>query len=193
MVLSFFLSFFLVGWHGYCWSLLLVHATCTWLVGILKLDLCLLKCVLITWINAVPRFLFLRLGHIVNFMIPSAEKRHFHLFSTLLQIILQTCGFLFVPTLTASFAILGSVSHIWILYVSNILYNFSVSCLHLSGWPNVFMHLFFCSISSLVYYSLRTENIEAVMCNGQWIMKDRKMVNIEEVCLNFFWKTSHLK
>ncbi|RZC59708.1 hypothetical protein C5167_007012 [Papaver somniferum] len=35
-------------------------------------------------------------------------------------------------------------------------------------------------ISSLVYYSLRTENIEAVMCNGQWIMKDRKMVNIEE-------------
>ncbi|KAI3890185.1 hypothetical protein MKW92_052519 [Papaver armeniacum] len=35
-------------------------------------------------------------------------------------------------------------------------------------------------ISSLVY-SLRTENIEAVMCNGQWIMKDRKIVNIEEV------------
>ncbi|KAI3920312.1 hypothetical protein MKW92_006282 [Papaver armeniacum] len=34
-------------------------------------------------------------------------------------------------------------------------------------------------ISSLVY-SLRTENIEAVMCNGQWIMKDRKIVNIEE-------------
>ncbi|MCL7037244.1 hypothetical protein MKW94_028053 [Papaver nudicaule] len=34
-------------------------------------------------------------------------------------------------------------------------------------------------ISSLVY-SLRTENIEAVMCNGQWIMKDRKIVNIDE-------------
>ncbi|XP_026377293.1 uncharacterized protein LOC113271613 isoform X2 [Papaver somniferum] len=34
-------------------------------------------------------------------------------------------------------------------------------------------------ISSLVY-SFRTENIEAVMCNGQWIMKDRKIVNIDE-------------
>ncbi|KAH7683250.1 S-methyl-5'-thioadenosine deaminase protein [Dioscorea alata] len=34
-------------------------------------------------------------------------------------------------------------------------------------------------ISSLVY-CMRTENIESVMCNGQWIMKDRKIVNLDE-------------
>ncbi|CAL1355095.1 unnamed protein product [Linum trigynum] len=35
------------------------------------------------------------------------------------------------------------------------------------------------SISSLVY-SMRTENIVSVMCNGEWIMKDKKIVNVDE-------------
>ncbi|XP_050208228.1 uncharacterized protein LOC126657566 [Mercurialis annua] len=34
-------------------------------------------------------------------------------------------------------------------------------------------------ISSLVY-SMRTENIVSVMCNGKWIMKDRKILNVDE-------------
>ncbi|KAG0455164.1 hypothetical protein HPP92_024456 [Vanilla planifolia] len=34
-------------------------------------------------------------------------------------------------------------------------------------------------ISSLVY-SMRTENIESVMCNGHWILKDKKIVNVNE-------------
>ncbi|KAL5717389.1 hypothetical protein ACHQM5_010397 [Ranunculus cassubicifolius] len=34
-------------------------------------------------------------------------------------------------------------------------------------------------ISSLVY-SMRTENIESVMCNGQWLMKDRKVLTVTE-------------
>ncbi|KAJ8634111.1 hypothetical protein MRB53_027447 [Persea americana] len=34
-------------------------------------------------------------------------------------------------------------------------------------------------ISSLVY-CMRTENIDSVMCNGQWIMKDRKILTINE-------------
>ncbi|CAN0896090.1 5'-deoxyadenosine deaminase [Linum grandiflorum] len=36
------------------------------------------------------------------------------------------------------------------------------------------------SISSLVY-SMRSENIASVMCNGKWIMKDKKIVNVDEV------------
>nr|CAN80808.1 hypothetical protein VITISV_008190 [Vitis vinifera] len=36
-----------------------------------------------------------------------------------------------------------------------------------------------CSISSLVY-SMRSENIVSVMCNGQWIMKDGKILNVNE-------------
>ncbi|CAN1794410.1 5'-deoxyadenosine deaminase [Linum perenne] len=35
------------------------------------------------------------------------------------------------------------------------------------------------SISSLVY-SMRTENIASVMCNGKWIMKDKKIMNVDE-------------
>ncbi|KAJ4766045.1 5-methylthioadenosine/S-adenosylhomocysteine deaminase [Rhynchospora pubera] len=35
------------------------------------------------------------------------------------------------------------------------------------------------SISNLVY-CMRTENIESVMCNGKWVMKDRKIVNLNE-------------
>ncbi|THU50490.1 hypothetical protein C4D60_Mb06t20770 [Musa balbisiana] len=35
------------------------------------------------------------------------------------------------------------------------------------------------SISSLVY-CMRTENIDSVMCNGQWIMKDHKILNVNE-------------
>ena len=34
-------------------------------------------------------------------------------------------------------------------------------------------------ISSLVY-SMRSENIVSVMCNGQWIMKDGKILNVNE-------------
>ncbi|XP_073013167.1 uncharacterized protein [Typha latifolia] len=34
-------------------------------------------------------------------------------------------------------------------------------------------------ISSLVY-CMRTENIDSVMCNGQWIMKDKKILNVDE-------------
>lgn len=34
-------------------------------------------------------------------------------------------------------------------------------------------------ISSLVY-SMRTENIVSVICNGKWIMKDKKIVNVDE-------------
>ncbi|CAO2829781.1 unnamed protein product [Amaranthus hypochondriacus] len=34
-------------------------------------------------------------------------------------------------------------------------------------------------ISSLVY-SLRTENIASVICNGKWIMKDMKILNVDE-------------
>lgn len=34
-------------------------------------------------------------------------------------------------------------------------------------------------ISSLVY-CMRSENIVSVMCNGQWIMKDKKIVNVDE-------------
>ncbi|KAF6137943.1 hypothetical protein GIB67_041816 [Kingdonia uniflora] len=35
------------------------------------------------------------------------------------------------------------------------------------------------SISSLVY-SMRTENIESVMCNGRWIMKNKKVLTVDE-------------
>ncbi|TVU50359.1 hypothetical protein EJB05_01728, partial [Eragrostis curvula] len=31
-----------------------------------------------------------------------------------------------------------------------------------------------------IVYCMRTENIESVMCNGQWIMKDHKIVNLNE-------------
>ncbi|OAY32299.1 5-methylthioadenosine/S-adenosylhomocysteine deaminase [Manihot esculenta] len=34
-------------------------------------------------------------------------------------------------------------------------------------------------ISSLVY-CMRTENIVSVMCNGKWIMKDKKILNVDE-------------
>ncbi|XP_060969257.1 uncharacterized protein LOC115714767 isoform X2 [Cannabis sativa] len=34
-------------------------------------------------------------------------------------------------------------------------------------------------ISSLVY-CMRSENVESVMCNGQWIMKDKKILNMNE-------------
>ncbi|XP_021745539.1 uncharacterized protein LOC110711467 [Chenopodium quinoa] len=34
-------------------------------------------------------------------------------------------------------------------------------------------------ISSLVY-SMRTENIISVICNGKWIMKDKKILNVDE-------------
>jgi len=41
------------------------------------------------------------------------------------------------------------------------------------------------SIANIVY-CMRTENIESVMCNGQWIMKDHKIMNLNEVisCLS---------
>ncbi|KAJ4961581.1 hypothetical protein NE237_021491 [Protea cynaroides] len=39
-------------------------------------------------------------------------------------------------------------------------------------------------ISSLVY-CMRSENIDSVMCNGRWIMKNQKILNIDESCLPF--------
>ncbi|GAV90966.1 Amidohydro_1 domain-containing protein [Cephalotus follicularis] len=44
------------------------------------------------------------------------------------------------------------------------------------SWPMVPVHD---CISSLVY-CMRTENIVSVICNGQWIMKDKKIVNVNE-------------
>lgn len=45
-----------------------------------------------------------------------------------------------------------------------------------SFWTMVPIHDW---ISSLVY-CMRTENVVSVMCNGQWIMKDKKILNINE-------------
>ncbi|XP_023526795.1 uncharacterized protein LOC111790187 isoform X1 [Cucurbita pepo subsp. pepo] len=45
-----------------------------------------------------------------------------------------------------------------------------------SSWSMVPAHD---SISCLVY-SMRTENVVSVMCNGRWIMKDKKIVNVNE-------------
>ncbi|KAM7503044.1 hypothetical protein LguiB_001948 [Lonicera macranthoides] len=49
-----------------------------------------------------------------------------------------------------------------------------------SSWSMVPLHD---CISNLVY-CMRTENVVSVMCNGHWIMKDRKILNIEEVTAN---------
>ncbi|KAL4573755.1 hypothetical protein LXL04_020572 [Taraxacum kok-saghyz] len=46
-----------------------------------------------------------------------------------------------------------------------------------SSWSMVPIHD---CISSLVY-CLRTENIVSVMCNGRWIMKNQKIMNVDEV------------
>ncbi|KAJ9554573.1 hypothetical protein OSB04_018618 [Centaurea solstitialis] len=45
-----------------------------------------------------------------------------------------------------------------------------------SSWSMVPMHD---CISSLVY-CLRSENVVSVMCNGHWIMKDKKIMNVDE-------------
>lgn len=45
-----------------------------------------------------------------------------------------------------------------------------------SSWTMVPVHD---CISSLVY-SMRTENVVSVMCNGQWIMKDKKILRVNE-------------
>ncbi|KAM7258694.1 hypothetical protein ACFE04_014435 [Oxalis oulophora] len=47
---------------------------------------------------------------------------------------------------------------------------------HPNSWSMVPLHD---SISSLVY-AMRTENIVSVMCNGRWIMKDKKIINVNE-------------
>ena len=31
-----------------------------------------------------------------------------------------------------------------------------------------------------IVYCMRTENIESVMCNGRWIMREKKIVNLNE-------------
>ncbi|KAK3035848.1 hypothetical protein RJ639_032985 [Escallonia herrerae] len=46
-----------------------------------------------------------------------------------------------------------------------------------SSWSVVPVHD---CISSLVY-CMRTENVVSVMCNGRWIMKDQKILNVNEV------------
>ncbi|CDP13381.1 unnamed protein product [Coffea canephora] len=45
-----------------------------------------------------------------------------------------------------------------------------------SSWSMVPLHD---CISSLVY-CMRSENIQSVMCNGEWIMKDRKILKVDE-------------
>ncbi|KAJ8759226.1 hypothetical protein K2173_006686 [Erythroxylum novogranatense] len=45
-----------------------------------------------------------------------------------------------------------------------------------NSWPMIPLHD---CISSLVY-SMRTENIISVMCNGKWIMKEKKILNVDE-------------
>lgn len=45
-----------------------------------------------------------------------------------------------------------------------------------SSWTMIPLHD---CISSLVY-SMRTENIISVMCNGKWIMQDNKILNVDE-------------
>ncbi|KAJ1382431.1 Metal-dependent hydrolase, composite domain superfamily [Sesbania bispinosa] len=45
-----------------------------------------------------------------------------------------------------------------------------------SSWPMVPVHD---CISSIVY-CMRTENVVSVMCNGLWIMKDKKIINVDE-------------
>lgn len=51
-----------------------------------------------------------------------------------------------------------------------------------------------CSITSLVY-CMRTENVVSVMCNGQWVMKNKKILTVDEVLLSLSLsprKFSHL-
>lgn len=62
--------------------------------------------------------------------------------------------------------------------------HLNVTLVYSNGW-DLFV-LTDSSISSLVY-SMRSENIVSVMCNGQWIMKDGKILNVNEVfCSNLF-------
>ncbi|XP_061364184.1 uncharacterized protein LOC133307651 isoform X5 [Gastrolobium bilobum] len=52
-----------------------------------------------------------------------------------------------------------------------------------SSWSMVPVHDWYepiTCISSLVY-CMRTENVVSVMCNGQWIMKNKKIINVDEV------------
>ncbi|KAL9369755.1 hypothetical protein Peur_040954 [Populus x canadensis] len=51
-----------------------------------------------------------------------------------------------------------------------------ITAVHPNSWSMVPVHD---CISSLVY-SMRTENVVSVMCNGKWIMKDKKIVNVDE-------------
>ncbi|XP_061364180.1 uncharacterized protein LOC133307651 isoform X1 [Gastrolobium bilobum] len=51
-----------------------------------------------------------------------------------------------------------------------------------SSWSMVPVHDWYepiTCISSLVY-CMRTENVVSVMCNGQWIMKNKKIINVDE-------------
>ncbi|KAJ6393200.1 hypothetical protein OIU77_022635 [Salix suchowensis] len=51
-----------------------------------------------------------------------------------------------------------------------------ITVVHPNSWSMVPIHD---CISSLVY-SMRTENVVSVMCNGKWIMKDKKILNVNE-------------
>jgi hypothetical protein len=42
----------------------------------------------------------------------------------------------------------------------------------------------FCSIANIVY-CMRTENIESVICDGQWIMQNCKILTVNEVNLPY--------
>ena len=56
----------------------------------------------------------------------------------------------------------------------------------------VTIHLCSTRIASLVY-SMRTENIDSVMCNGRWIMRGKIILTVDEVlfplfCSYIFWE-----
>uniref|UniRef100_M8AU62 5-methylthioadenosine/S-adenosylhomocysteine deaminase n=1 Tax=Aegilops tauschii TaxID=37682 RepID=M8AU62_AEGTA len=48
------------------------------------------------------------------------------------------------------------------------------------------------SIANIVY-CMRSENIESVMCNGQWIMKDQKIMNVNEEEMELNLQVENLK
>ena len=48
----------------------------------------------------------------------------------------------------------------------------------------VIIHIWSTRIASLVY-SMRTENIDSVMCNGRWIMRGKKILTVDEVLFPF--------
>ncbi|TVU21915.1 hypothetical protein EJB05_31586 [Eragrostis curvula] len=63
--------------------------------------------------------------------------------------------------------------------VGSCLFAMVCSSIQLKVFQQIQHKIRFVSIANIVY-CMRTENIESVMCNGQWIMKDHKIMNINE-------------